>query len=386
MRLRTKLGAAALVAAVLLSLVTWIPACIDASINRVLFGPRAVSDRAHALHKELVVADLHTDALMWDRNLLSRGSRGQVDLPRLAAGGVALEVFAVVTNAPMGGPPKVPAAWDRVTFWALIHGWPMRTWFSFKERALDRARRFDDAVARSNGQLVRITSAAELRSFLARRRARPDLVGGLLALEGTYPLEGKLENLDALAAAGFRMMGLTHFVDNPVGGSLSSVEKGGLTPLGRSLIRAMESRGILVDLAHASPQTIDDALAIVERPVIVSHTGVRGTCDNARNLSDDQVRRIAAQGGIIGIGLWQAAVCDPSPAAAARAMRYLADRVGVDHVALGSDFDGAVEEPFDATGLEQLTEALLQVGFTGDEIAKIMGGNVLRILDKTLPP
>jgi microsomal dipeptidase-like Zn-dependent dipeptidase len=168
-------------------------------------------------------------------------------------------------------------------------------------------------------------------------------------------------------------------------GSAHGVEKGGLTPLGREVVGRLEQKKILIDLAHSSPRTIDDVLAMATRPVFASHTGVKGTCDNARNLSDDQLRGIAKTGGVVGIGFWPTAVCGPDAHAIARAIRYAVGVAGVDHVGLGSDFDGAVTEPFDATGLPLLTEALLQDGLAEDDVAKIMGGNVLRVLAQTLP-
>jgi microsomal dipeptidase-like Zn-dependent dipeptidase len=130
---------------------------------------------------------------------------------------------------------------------------------------------------------------------------------------------------------------------------------------------------------------IEDVLALTARPVVVSHTGVKGTCDTPRNLSDRYLRAIAAQGGLIGVGTWPTVVCDTDPAAIARAMRHVADLVGVEHVALGTDFDGTVKPPFDAAGLPQLTEALLDIGFSAAEVQQIMGGNVVRFLRGALP-
>ncbi len=191
--------------------------------------------------------------------------------------------------------------------------------------------------------------------------------------------------VDAVADAGFRMVAPTHFYDNEWGGSAHGVGKAGLTEKGRELVRRMEARGVLVDLAHASEQTIDDVVAVATRPLVVSHTGVRGTCDNGRNLSDEQLRKIASKGGVIGIGYWNAATCGPDARAVARAIRHAADVVGVGHVALGSDFDGAVTVPFDTTGVVLVTDALLEEGFTEEEVGAIMGGNVFRLLAETLP-
>jgi microsomal dipeptidase-like Zn-dependent dipeptidase len=142
---------------------------------------------------------------------------------------------------------------------------------------------------------------------------------------------------------------------------------------------------MLVDLAHASARTIDDVLSMATRPVVVSHTGVRATCDNARNLSDDQLRRIAATGGVIGIGYWDTAVCGEDARAIARAIAHAASVVGPEHVALGSDFDGAVSVPFDTTGLAVLVDALLAAGLPEEAIAQVMGGNVVRLLGQSLP-
>jgi membrane dipeptidase len=119
--------------------------------------------------------------------------------------------------------------------------------------------------------------------------------------------------------------------------------------------------------------------------VLSSHGGMRGTCDNHRSLTDDQARAIAASGGVIGIGFWPRATCGDDVAAIVRALRYAVDLVGVEHVALGSDFDGSVQVPFDASGLPLLTEALLQAGFGPADIEKVMGGNVVRVLQAMLP-
>src|SRR5260221_11166058 len=135
--------------------------------------------------------------------------------------------------------------------------------------------------------------------------------------------------------AGYRVVCLTHFFDNELGGSAHGVAKGGLTPFGREAVRRLEQRRILVDLAHASPRTIEDVLAMATRPVVVSHTGVRGTCDNTRNLSDEQLRGVAHTGGVGGIGYWETAACGTDARAIARAIRYAVQIAGVEHVAPG---------------------------------------------------
>ncbi|HEX4935141.1 MAG TPA: membrane dipeptidase, partial [Gemmatimonadaceae bacterium] len=191
--------------------------------------------------------------------------------------------------------------------------------------------------------------------------------------------------LDTLFAHGFRMAGLSHFFDNEVAGSAHGEAKGGLTPLGRAALTRMEALGIIVDLAHASPQAFADALAASQRPVVVSHTGVQATCAGPRNLTDDQLRALASRGALIGIGFWDGAVCDASPHAIAKAIRHAVNVAGLEHVALGSDWDGATTVAFGADQVAQVTEALLQAGFTEAEIRAVMGENALRFLLENLP-
>jgi microsomal dipeptidase-like Zn-dependent dipeptidase len=384
---RWLLGAALVLALALAAVFLFLPGQVEARFNHVRSGGGAVSARAAGLHRRLLVADLHADTLLWGRDLLARGARGQVDLPRLQDGNVALQAFTVATKTPRGlniERNSADAA-DDVTLLALVQRWPPRTWGSLRERALYQASRLRQAAARSDGALVLLRSRADVQSFLERRRSEPRIVGAWLGLEGAHPLEDDLANLEALDAAGYRMIALTHFFDNEWAGSAHGVAKGGLTAKGRELVRGLEARRILLDLAHASPAAVDDALAMATRPVVVSHTGVKGTCDNRRNLSDAQVRGVAATGGVVGIGFWDTAVCGTDEGAIARAIVHAARVAGIDHVALGSDFDGAVTTPFDAAGLPRLTEALLRAGLSEDQVAKVMGGNVARLLGQALP-
>ena len=143
---------------------------------------------------------------------------------------------------------------------------------------------------------------------------------------------------------------------------------------------------MIVDLAHVSPQAFEEVLATATRPVVVSHTGVQATCAGPRNLTDGQLRALAAHGALIGIGFWDGAVCDRSPRAIARAIRHAVDVAGLDRVALGSDWDGATTVAFGADGVSQVTEALLQAGFTDREIRAVMGENAIRFLLENLPP
>ncbi len=386
-RSRRLLLALAIVLAVgLVAFFTTVAPLVDGQMNRVVpDGGTPPSAAAESLHQTLRVVDLHADALLWPRDLLKRVNRGHVDLPRLQDGGVALQVFFAVTKAPRGiNYERNSAATDAITLLAVA-SYPIRAWRSLFERAMYQAAKLHDAERRSAGQLVVLTSGASLDQFLATRQGNPRTVGAILAAEGLHALEGRLDRLDSLAAAGYRIFGLTHFFDNEVGGSAHGEEKGGLTPFGKEVIARLDSLSLIIDVAHASPAVIDDVLKLSTRPIVVSHTGVQGTCPGPRNLTDDQLRRIAASGGMVGIGFWDGAVCQPTLANAAKAIAYAVQIAGEDHVALGSDFDGSTVEPIDASGYPRLTQALLDIGMSPPQIAKVMGENALRVLRNLLP-
>lgn len=360
----------------------WLEGLANATRAR---GPYRVSEKARELHSRLTVVDLHADPLMWSRDLLKRNEHGHVDVPRLIEGGMALQVFSTVTHAPLGinirrNRTDSP---DMITALAMVCGWPRKTWSSRLERALHQARALEAAVRSSDGRFFQVRSREDLAERVARRA--PGAVAGLLSLEGAQALEGREENVDVLFDAGVRMVGLTHFVDNEVGGSASGEEKGGLTAFGRRVLKRLEDKRIVIDLAHASPRLFDETLEACRTPPVVSHTGACAACPNERNLTDDQLKKIAAKGGIVGVGFWKTATGGTDAAAVARSLAAVVSAAGVRHTALGSDFDGAVAAPFDATGMPLITEALLGLGLPEADIALIMGGNALRLLSEGLP-
>jgi microsomal dipeptidase-like Zn-dependent dipeptidase len=335
----------------------------------------------------LFVADLHADPLLWRRDLTQWLDHGQVDVPRLQAGNVALQVFGSPTKTPRGQNYDANQGdTDNLTALVIAELQPVATWTSLYQRALFHAEKLKRLEAAAEGQLRIIRSIADIESLVAARKGQARPVGALLGLEGAHALEGRIENLDGLFDAGFRMIGLAHFFDNEVAGSMHGMEKYGLTDLGREVVLRAEALGMVVDIAHSSPAAIDDVLAIASRPVVVSHTGVKATCDVNRNLSDEQIRRIAANGGLMGIGYWDGAVCDTTPQGIVAAMSHVRDLVGVEHLALGSDFDGAVVTRFDTSELSLLTEELLVQGFTDAEVRAVMGGNALALFRNGLPP
>jgi microsomal dipeptidase-like Zn-dependent dipeptidase len=384
---RVLLALGLLVGAAAIAALTWLPGAIERSQNQVVpHGAFPISDPARALHETLAVADLHSDTLLWHRDLLERGSRGHVDLPRLREGGVVLQVFPAVTKSPAGqNYESNEADTDQLTALMLIQRWPRATWASLLERALHQARRLHEAAARAPDQLLVVRSREDLRALLARRAAGEPVVGGLLALEGAHVLEGELANLDRLYEAGYRMLGLQHFFDNEVGGSLHGREKGGLTGFGREVVGRAQAGGWIVDVAHSSPAVVDDVLDLATAPVVVSHTGLAGACDSPRNLDDARLRRIARAGGLVGVGFWDGAVCDISPVGVVRSILHATRTLGEAHVALGSDYDGSTTVAFDASELAVLTHEMLRAGASEREIRAVMGGNLLGFLDRHLP-
>ncbi len=364
------------------------PGIIERGTNRIDGKPLpAVSARAKALHATLTIVDLHSDTLLWKRNMLDRADRGHVDLPRLEQGNVALQILASTTKSPKGqNYDSNGADSDNITALVIAQLQPVRTWTSLLERSLWHAEKLHRAVAASGGQLRAVETPEQLAALLAARRGTAAPVGAMLSVEGLHGLAGKIANLDTLYAAGFRMAGLTHFFDNDLAGSMHGLKKGGLTPLGQQVVAAMEAKGMVVDIAHCSNACVADILKLARRPVVSSHGGVQATCQVNRNLDDDQIRGVAATGGLIGIGYWDAAVCDTSPASIAKAMKHVQGLVGIQHVALGSDYDGATTVRFDTSKLVQVTQALIDAGFSDADIRAAMGGNAVRVLRAGLVP
>ena len=365
----------------------WFSWALQQRLNPVLAKPPyEVPGETARFHAGLTVADLHSDALMWNTDLLKWNRIGQVDIPRLVAGNIALQVFSVVTKVPV---PEQDATFgnrfDLVTLLAMIELWPLSAWFNLTRRALYQAHKLKRVEERSQGQLTIVRSGKDLVDFLSRREANANVIAGLLSLEGAHAFRGNLSSIDVLHDAGFRIAGLTHLSDNAVGGAGTGAQRYGLTDYGREVVRKLDQKGMIIDLAHASPSLITDVLDLSVGPILVTHTGVKGVCPSPRNLSDREIRDIAGRGGLIGIGYDSLFTGEPGIIPIIHSIEYVARLVGVEHVALGSDYDGVIKAPFDASGLPLITQGLKEENFSADEIQKIMGGNVMRFLTQNLP-
>jgi len=356
---------------------------MDAKMNAVTaHEPYPVSEAAQALHDDLLIADLHTDSLLWRRNPEKHWDRGHVDLPRLREGGVDIQVFSAVTKSPRGlnfdgNDANAP---DDISLLAKAQLWPMRTWASIYERAAFQAQRLQKIEARAENKLV-----------IARRKADLNQSDGtlvtVLLTEGAHPLEGKIENIARLYDEGYRAMGLQHFFDNKLGGSKHGRSQAGLTEFGRQAVLEMQRQNIMIDVAHSSNQTVRDVLALIDGPIFISHGGTISACPSSgnRNLPDDILEQIAARGGILGIGYFEGAICDITPKGIAATIIQAVDLLGENAVALGSDYDGTVTTALDTSELAAITHELLVQGLEEATIRKVMGGNVARFFAENLP-
>jgi len=329
-------------------------------------------------HRSLTIVDGHcdtvldllgisfTDKSMTKRDFFQRG-RGHLDLPRLMEGGVSCQVMALFTDDEL-----VPVA--KAHTWRLLE--TVEELWAAKKGFVPALRVADIEAAKKNGQ-----------------------VAGLLSIEGGEAIGGEKGGLDELRAfhtRGLRLMGLTWSRPNPIamGVSDSAIPQapGGLTPFGKKVLKEMERLGIVVDVSHLCDQSFEEVLAVAEQPLIASHSNSRALCPNRRNLTDAMAEKIAATGGLIGV-TFPGVFIDPVPAKVSKEglfahLEHLVSVVGPDHVGLGSDFDGftapygvAFSSPSE---LPWITGRLLEAGHSREDVAKIMGGNWMRVLGKVI--
>jgi membrane dipeptidase len=378
-----------------------------------------VSPRALRVYREAYVIDTHNDM---PSRILDDGydadvrhppgfgkTEGNTDFPRLVESGMTAEFMSAWVDAPYAD--RAGASFAR----AMQH---IETIHAFVDRHPDR--------------LLFATTAADVR-----RAKMEGKVAILIGVEGGHAIEGSLDRLRDLHARGARYLTLTWNNGNAWAGSSigeGNTRTGGLTPFGRDVVREMNRLGMLVDLSHVSDSTFYDAIAVSTVPVIASHSSARALSDVPRNLTDDQLRAIARNGGVVNVNFYSRfidsryragiehveetvrqaraaarAAGEDSASAAKRisAMRdslaaaipptpfsvlidhidHIAKVAGVDHVGLGSDFDGVSALPLgmeDVTRLPRIAQALLDRGYSEDDVKKILGGNMLRVMTRVL--
>ncbi|HEY0986118.1 MAG TPA: dipeptidase [Kofleriaceae bacterium] len=326
-------------------------------------------DEARAFHAECCVLDLHADtaklmdklgydlALRHDRPMPTRANLfGHVDLPRLREGGVAGQFFS---------------------FWTTPY--PER---GCARSVADQLDALDAAMEKHPSELAWTRTGAEVRAAKAAGR-----IAALGGIEGGQALEGQLGAIEAFARRGVRYLGLLHFSANAIGRPAKgrgADAAAGLTAFGRDVVRECERCGVIVDLAHINRRGFFDALALATVPAMVSHTGVLGVHQHWRNIDDEQLRAVAANGGCVGVIFARRFLGSASIDAVVDHLLHIIDVAGDDVPALGSDFDGFVVPPVgleDVAALPNLTVALSRRGVAPRVLEKILGGNVLRVLD-----
>jgi len=346
---------------------------------------------SETLHRDALVVDTHNDSLV---SHIRRGLRsfGGADSAHLAGrGGTVWQL--------RGPLPEAAHAWNGQLDFDLMRAGGLDAaffavdvtlaWRNHLPYALDAFGYFlADLAAHPNACTVART-AADLEAARAAGR-----LAAILVIENSDALEGSLNVLHAFHALGVRSITLTH---NPsalaAAGNAERDSGGGLTRFGRVLVREMNRLGMLVDVSHIAPRGFSDVLEVSERPVIASHSCCAALCHHPRNLTDEQLRALAAAGGVVGITFvpsflhadWQDALRPPG--VFERLVEHLdhaVQTIGPAHVAIGSDFDGGGTALESAAEYPRLTAALLARGYPADAVRAILGDNVLRLLGKTI--
>ncbi|MBI3401149.1 MAG: membrane dipeptidase [Acidobacteria bacterium] len=369
-----------------------------------------VSARAKALHDRAIVVDTHADTtqrLIFDPrfNIAERHSDGNIDVPRMRDGGMDALFFSIWVPSDVTGPPAVKRAFDQI----------------------DAVR---EAVRLHPNDLVLATTAAEVRKAAADHR-----IAALMGVEGGHMIDDDLRLLRDYAALGVRYMTLTHFKNNNwADSSTDTPAHNGLTAFGKDVVREMNRLGMMIDISHVADKTFFDVLALTAAPVVASHSSSRAITNHPRNMTDDMMRALASNGGVIMINYHAGFLSEEFRVASEKrsgdivaqmaamskkcggneacttmeddrldheammsgqlpkvGWEKIVDHIdhavkvaGADHVGLGSDFDGATM-PIgmeDVSKLPKITDALLKKGYSETDIEKILGGNILRVMEQ----
>ena len=369
-----------------------------------------MSPRARQVHERAIVIDSHDDTtqrLIFDKtfDLAKRNADGNVDIPRMREGGLDALFFSIWVPSDVTGPTAI-------------------------KRALDQIDAVREAVRRHPNDLLLATTADGIRRAVAEHK-----IAALMGMEGGHMIDDDVRVLRDYAALGVRYLTLTHFKNNAwADSSTDKPAHNGLTAFGKDVVRELNRLGVMVDISHVADKTFYDALAVTRAPVIASHSSCRVLSNHPRNMTDDMLRALAKNGGVVMINYHVSFLSDAFRVASERLagdvaaqLKAMSDKcggdeacailqgaradremmqagklpkvgweaivehidhaakvAGVDHVGLGSDFDGATM-PFgmeDASMLPRITDALIKKGYSDADVAKILGGNILRVMEQ----
>ena len=361
------------------------------------------------VHAQAIVVDTHDDTtqrMLFDKtfDIGSRHPDGNIDIPRMREGGLDALFFSIWVPSDVTGPVAV-------------------------KRAMQLIDSVHEAVRSHPNDLVLATTAADVRKAAADGK-----IAALMGMEGGHMIDNDLGTLRDYARLGVRYLTLTHFKNNDwADSSTDKAAHNGLTDFGKSVVHELNRLGVMVDISHVSDKTFEDVLAITTAPVIASHSSVRAIAHHPRNMTDDMMRSLAKNGGVIMINYEVSFLSEENRLASeksggvvaaldkmsktckgdeacstletARITRaamdagtlpavswekivehivHAVDMAGVDHVGLGSDFDGATM-PIgleDVSKLPKLTGALLAKGYSTADVQKVLGGNILRVMEQ----
>jgi membrane dipeptidase len=346
--------------------------------------PGGPSEPAAALHRRAPIVDLVVGTILFRRSLLVPLRHGHVDLPRLRAGGVNVIGLTVATRH-----PDLRGTLSSAHFRSL--GLPARSGRTNMAIAEWLIERIETVGEESAGAIQLIRHRVDL----ARCLAPGGPLGVFVGVQGGHVLDGELSNVGRLGQRGVRMFAPAHVMDNALAGSGTGRRRGGLTGYGREVIEELERQEIIVDLAHMSRAAIDDALPLLRRPFVLSHTGLTEMSGRAsrwrryspatRNVPAAVARDVGQAGGLVGIMLASQLLGGASIEAAVRTIRLALEVAGPERVAIGSDMDGGLRTVVDAAGLPALTDGLLAVGLEQAVVEGVMGANAIRLLSAALP-
>lgn len=370
-------------------------------------APTAVVERARALHASSIVVDTHNDItskiLDGGFDLGKPDGKTNTDLPKMKAGGITAEFFSIYVDAQLKGPAR---------------------------RALDMIDITYQQIERHPDALFLATTADDIR-----RAKREGKIAVLMGIEGGHAIENSLYALRDFYRLGVRYMTLTHTNTNDWADSAGGFGKPpearhhGLSPFGEEVVREMQRIGMLVDVSHVSDETFEDVARIAVAPIIASHSSSRALAQHTRNLTDDQLRAIAKNGGVVMVNFFPGFIdpkriagdaeffkkhgaeikdirdkykdepdkmyeelgklfkANPRPPTPLSVLidhiDHIAKVAGIDHVGLGSDFDGVPELPEGLGGIDGLPKITLELvkrGYKDEDVKKVLGENFLRVL------
>src|SRR5438876_3199951 len=379
----------------------------------LLFSRRAsaddIAERAKKLHFSSIVLDTHDDTTQrffsTDFDIAKRNADGSIDIPRMREGGMNAIFFSIWIDGRIMGPPAV-------------------------QKALDQIDAVHETVRRNSKDMAFCRTADDVRRAHAQGK-----IAALMGVEGGHMIGNDIRIVRIYSDLGVRYMTLSHFYnDEWADFSTDKPAHNGLTDYGKEIVREMNRQGMLVDISHVSDKTFYDALAVSKAPLIASHSSCRALCNHPRDMTDEMIKALAAKGGVIQINYEKSFIdesyrqasekvsggvvamfeqlkkqCGDDEECLGKKMNetekqataegklphvtwekivdhidHVAKLAGADHVGLGSDLEGATmpEGMDDCTHLPKITEALMRKGYSDDDIRKILGGNLLRVMEQ----